>query len=224
MFIKTIIVSCVVALSFFMQTKKELKYIAFGDSYTICTGTNSVNEQWPTILSKHLNNAGVNVKMVVNPSKNGYSTQNVIDYELPLLKNNKIDFATLLIGVNDWVRGVDVKTYHKNLIYIIEEIQKQLSNKQHLILITIPDFSATPQGALYGNGRDITKGIAEFNVIIKEEAKKRNLVCVDVFALTQAMKNKPELIASDGLHPSAKEYALWEELIFKRALLLLNKK
>ncbi len=222
MFIKTIIVSCVVVLSFFMQTKKEINYIAFGDSYTICTGTNSVNEQWPTILSKHLNNAGLNVKLVSNPSKNGYSTQNVIDYELPLLKSNNVDFATLLIGVNDWVRGVDAKTYRKNLIYIIEEIQKQLSKKQQLILITIPDFSATPQGTLYGNGRDITKGISEFNVIIKEEAKKRNLVCVDIFVLTQAMKNKPELIANDGLHPSAKEYALWEELIFKQALLILK--
>ena len=59
-------------------------------------------------------------------------------------------------------------------------------------------------------------------MIIKEEAKKRNLACVDIFALTQAMKNKPELIAKDGLHPSAIEYALWEELIYKQALLTLK--
>jgi lysophospholipase L1-like esterase len=27
------------------------------------------------------------------------------------------------------------------------------------------------------------------------------------------MRGRPELIAADGLHPSAKTYALWEELI-----------
>lgn len=206
-----------------MQNKEEINYISFGDSYTICTGITSFNEQWPTLLTKHLNQEGLAVKLIANPAKNGYSTQNVIDYELPLLKNNSIDFATLLIGVNDWVRGVDIKTYHKNLNFIIDEIQKKLSNKQQLILITIPDFSATPQGALYGNGRDITKGITEFNNIIKAEAVKRKLPCVDIFALTQAMKNKPDLIAKDGLHPSAKEYALWEELIYKQATAILKK-
>lgn len=222
MFLKAIIGGCVFMICFFIQTKKNINYIAFGDSYTICTGTNNAEEQWPTSLAKHLSKTDLNVTLIANPSKNGYSTQNVIDYELPLLKNTTTDFATLLIGVNDWVRGVDAKTYRKNLVFIIEAIQQKLSNKQQLILITIPDFSATPQGALYGNGRDIAKGIAEFNMIIKEEAKKRNLPCIDIFALTQAMKNKPELIAKDGLHPSAIEYALWEELIYKQALLTLK--
>lgn len=219
---KFISIGIITVICFLMQNKKEINYISFGDSYTICTGTTSANEQWPTLLTKHLNQEGLAVKLIANPAKNGYSTQNVIDYELPLLKNSSIDFASLLIGVNDWVRGVDTKTYHKNLNFIIGEIQKKLSNKQQLILITIPDFSATPQGALYGNGRDITKGITEFNNIIKAEAVKRKLPCVDIFALTQAMKNKPDLIAKDGLHPSAKEYALWEELILKQALLILK--
>ena len=28
------------------------------------------------------------------------------------------------------------------------------------------------------------------------------------------MKDHPELIADDGLHPSAEEFGLWEKLIF----------
>lgn len=195
------------------EPKKTLKYIAFGDSYTICTGTNLVAEQWPTILTKHLSEAGIPTELTYNPSRNGYSTQNLITNELPLLKTNSIDFATLLIGVNDWVRQIDIETYHKNLNYSIDEIQKKLSNKKHLILITIPDFGVTPQGAGYGNGRDISKGISEFNAIIKSEAKKRDLVCVDIFTISQQMKNNTDLIAADGLHPSAKEYAIWESLI-----------
>ena len=39
--------------------------------------------------------------------------------------------------------------------------------------------------------------------------------------MTQAMKGKTELIAADGLHPSAKEYALWEKAILPVAADLL---
>ncbi len=207
--------------SFIQKENPELKYIAFGDSYTICTGTATANEHWPNILAKNLTLAGIKTKLLANHSRNGYSTQNVIDNELPLLNTQTIDFATLLIGVNDWVRQVETATYHKNLNTIIDAIQKTLSKKNNLILITIPDFGMTPQGALYGSGRNITEGITEFNSIIKSEAKKRNLTCIDIFPLSKAMKQKKELVASDNLHPSAKEYALWEELIFTETKKLL---
>ncbi len=211
-------------MSFITTDKKVLHYIALGDSYTICTGTSGLAEQWPTLLADHLTQTGITTQLVANPSRNGFSTQNLIDIELPLLSTNTFDFATLLIGVNDWVRQTDITTYHKNLNVIIEAVQKKLSNKSHLILITIPDFGVTPQGSLYGSGRDISKGISEFNDIIKSEAKKRGLVCVDIFPLSKGMLNTKELVADDGLHPSAKEYALWETLIFKEAKKLLSEK
>jgi lysophospholipase L1-like esterase len=216
------LIPVIASMSFMSHDKKPLHYIALGDSYTICTGTNGKAEQWPTILAEHLTQAGIPMEPVVNPSRNGFSTQNVIDNELPLLKANGCDFATLLIGVNDWVRQVDINTYHKNLNYIIDEVQKILPKKSNLILITIPDFGVTPQGSLYGSGRDISKGITEFNDIIKAEAKKRGLVCIDIFPLSKGMLTNKELVAGDGLHPSAKEYALWEAMIFPGVKKLLS--
>lgn len=218
---RLLFIPLILLMSFMKPDKKALRYIALGDSYTICTGTNTTAEQWPEILAGHLRNAGVPVERVSNPSRNGFSTQNVIDNELPLLKNGNYDFATLLIGVNDWVRDVDAKTYQKNLSHIIDEVQKALPDKSKLILITIPDFGVTPQGDLYSGGRDISKGITEFNDLIKSEAKKRGLVCVDIFPLSKGMLNHKDLVAEDGLHPSAKEYALWEALIFPEAKKLL---
>ena len=219
----TLCLFSVLTICFFdsQQPKKAMKYIAFGDSYTICTGTSDVNERWPSLLTKHLIEQGISTALVANPSRNGFSTQDLIDNELPLLETDTIDFATLLIGVNDWVRQVNSSTYHKNLNYIIDKIQKKLSNKKRLLLITIPDFGVTPQGSKYGNGRDISKGISEFNVIIKSEAAKRGLHCVDIFAISQQMKNNKTLIAADGLHPSSKEYAIWESLILAEVKKLL---
>jgi len=200
------------------MSQQPLRYVALGDSYTIGTGAKE-EEAWPVILTRHLNEKGMAVQLVANPARNGYSTQNLIDEELPVLDTCRADFVTLLIGVNDWVRGEDKETFQKNLSLIIDHIQKK---KVKLILVTIPDFGVTPQGEAYSKGRNISKGISEFNAIIKSEAKKRKLPCVDIFQLSKKMKNDASLVAEDGLHPSAKEYAEWEKLIFLTAHKLLS--
>ncbi len=206
------------------QTKMKNEtviYIALGDSYTICTGAKT-EESWPTILTKHLNENGTKTELVANPARNGFTTQNLIDYELSVFDDSKANFVTLCIGVNDWVQGIDAKTFHKNLVFILDHVQKKLNDKSKLLLLTIPDFSASIVGPQYGAGRDISKGIAEFNSIILDEAKKRNLKTVDLFEISKEMKNDLSLVAEDGLHPSSKEYAIWEEKIFPVAKSLLE--
>ncbi len=207
--------------AFKMQTAKPINYLPLGDSYTICTGAME-KEAWPLLLANHLTENKIACKLSDNPARNGFSTQNLIDNELPLVKKLKPDFVTLLIGVNDWVRGVNKETFTKNLVFILDEVQNNIPDKKKVILITIPDFGVTPSGKNYGGGRDIAKGIAEFNAVINAEAKKRNLPVVDIYDLSKNMKSDATLVAADGLHPSAKEYALWEELILKEALALLK--
>jgi len=208
--------------SFNIQTITEVKYLPLGDSYTICTGATE-KESWPVIMTQHLNEAKIKTTLPFNPSKNGFSTQNVIDQELPVFRFHKPNFVTLLIGVNDWVRQVPTETFKKNLLYILDEVQNGLPDKSKVILITIPDFGVTPQGMNFSGGRDISKGLTEFNDIIKEEGKKRNLPVVDIFWISKNMKTDKTLVAEDGLHPSAKEYGIWEKLIFKEAVKLLKK-
>lgn len=205
-----------------MKINDTIKYVPLGDSYTICTGAKE-SESWPTLVTKHLNEKGLKTELLFNPSKNGFSTQNLIDIELPQFEKSDCNFATLLIGVNDWVREVDATEFHNNLNYIIDHVVKKVG-KSRLLLVTIPDFGVTPQGSLYGGGRNISKGIAEFNDIIKSEALKRGLVVVDIFELTQKMKGKSDLVAADGLHPSAKEYAEWEKVILPAIFDLLAEK
>jgi acyl-CoA thioesterase I len=214
----------VLTAAYYMGTNQNasVKYVALGDSYTIGTGADP-SEAWPNLLTKHLNEAGIKTELVANPSVNGYSTQNLIDRELPVFDRSGATFVTLLIGVNDWVRDVDAATYTKNLIFILDHIQKKLPDKNNILLVTIPDFGATPQGAYYSGGRDISKGISEFNDIIKTEAQKRGLPVADIFEISKNMKNDPDLVAPDGLHPSAKEYAIWETLIFPEVKKVLGK-
>jgi acyl-CoA thioesterase I len=97
-----------------------------------------------------------------------------------------------------------------------------MPDKSKIILITIPDFGVTPEGKNYGSGRNISDGISEFNALIKEEAKKRKLPVVDIFDISKNMKNDNSLVAKDGLHPSAKEYAVWETMILPEAVKLFK--
>ena len=204
-----------------METKKEIRYVALGDSYTIGEGA-APDQAWPSVLTKHLNDNGVKINLIANPSVTGWTTQDLIDKELSIYETSQPTFATLLIGVNDWVQGVESGTFHKNLIFILDKMQDKLLNKKNLVLITIPDFGVTPQGGKYAHGRDISKGISEFNAIIFAEAQKRSLKTVDIFPSTQDMRNNSNLIAADGLHPSGEEYAIWEKLIYPVVFELLK--
>ncbi|HTA27010.1 MAG TPA: SGNH/GDSL hydrolase family protein [Bacteroidia bacterium] len=213
-----------VCITIAMKEGKEatpIKYVALGDSYTIGEGAKT-GEAFPDLLVKHLNENGIDITLSANPSVTGWTTQDLIVRELPVFDRTKPDFVTLLIGVNDWVQGVDSASFHKNLTYIIDHVQSLLPDKSKILLITIPDFGVTPTGKMYGEGRDISKGITAFNSIIKSEARKRNLPVADIFPETQKMKDDKDLIAHDGLHPSAKEYALWEKIIYPFAYKLLK--
>ena len=191
--------------------ENKIRYVALGDSYTICEGA-KWEESWPFVLTNKLIKEGIPIELTANPSRTGWTTQDLIDNELQVFDSSAPTFATLLIGVNDWVQGVSAEKFYSNLLFILDRMQKKVGNK--LVLITIPDFSVTPEGPKYSKGRNISEGLQEFNTIIKNEAKKRNLKCVDIFPVSQKMKDNAGLVAKDGLHPSATEYAIWENLIY----------
>ena len=201
---------------------KTLRYAVIGDSYSIGEGATE-HESWPALLTRHLTKSIRPVELVSNPARTGWTTQDAIERELPLFRAARPDFGTLMIGVNDWVQAVDEATFRTRLGHLLDEMLKVLPNEKRLLVINIPDFSVTPDGPNYARGRDISAGLASFNRITQDEARKRRLQMVDIFPLSQKMRGRPELIAADGLHPSAKTYALWEELIFPAARDLLEK-
>ena len=204
-----------------MQHTPKIKYLPLGDSYTIGTGA-SEQDAWPVLLAKHLNERGITCEILTNPARNGFSTYELISEELPLVAELKPDFITLLIGVNDWVRGVSKEKYALHLAYILDTLQKNLKNKTSILLVNIADFGVTPYGKNFSGGRNIRQGISEFNMVIEQEAKKRGLKVVDLFSQSVEMERDVSLVSSDGLHPSAKGYARWEALILPAVLEVLK--
>jgi len=219
------VVSCLFLFLNFAMAQPEvqrIRYAVVGDSYSCGEGA-SPKESWPALLTQHLNAQGLHVDLVSNPSMTGWTTKDAIDRELPKFVNSNPTFATLLIGVNDWVQGIDETTFRNRFSYLLDQMLAVLPNKKHLLVVTIPDFGVTPTGPKYSRGRNIHEGIMQFNQIVIEEAHKRGLQVVDIFPVSKKMGHDKSLVAKDGLHPSAKAYAEWEKIIFPVALELLKK-
>ena len=102
--------------------------------------------------------------------------------------------------------------FQKHLSAILDRLVKIVPHRQILVL-TIPDFSVSPVGPEYSQGRDISKGLQEFNQIILEEAQNYHLKVMDLYSLSQTFAKDPSMFSQDGLHPSAKGYAKWADHI-----------
>jgi acyl-CoA thioesterase-1 len=144
----------------------------------------------------------------------GFTSQNLIDRELPLLATLKPDFVTVLIGVNDYVRGIPESTFVKNLRHILDSVAKSVDEK-HIVLVTIPDYTRTPTGQRFGNATEASRTIDKFNQAIIREAESRGILVVDIFQISQMVTDDSSLTASDGLHPSGKQYKLWSDRIYQ---------
>jgi acyl-CoA thioesterase I len=220
---KAVVSSLFLFLNFAMAQPEvqRIRYAVVGDSYSCGEGA-TLKESWPALLTQHLSAQGLHVDLVSNPSVTGWTTKDAIDRELPKFVNSNPNFATLLIGVNDWVQGVDEATFRNRFSYLLDQMLAVLPDKKRLLVMTIPDFGVTPTGPKYSRSRNIHEGIMHFNQIVTEEARKRGLTVVDIFPLSKKMGKDKSLVAKDGLHPSAKEYAEWEKIIFPIALELLT--
>jgi len=190
-----------------------IRYVAIGDSYTVATGIEE-KDSWPSQLTQKLKSAGIEINLIEILGMKGATSQQTLNEVMPLLKNLKPGLITLLIGVNDWIReGISSSKFKKRIKNLIDEIQSNLPPKK-LLLITIPDFSCSPQKKNWGYGKSATNGITRLNKILKTEAALRDLVIVDIYPLSQNLCSQVGMFSDDGIHPSALQYSKWVDLIF----------
>ena len=79
-----------------------------------------------------------------------------------------------------------------------------------VLVLSFPDWGATPFGA--GSGRDLAAieiETDEFNAAAEVISTQQGVAFVDITDISRAQGEDPTMIAEDGLHPSARMYALW---------------
>lgn len=193
------------------RSPSVIRYVALGDSYTIGTGA-LPGESWPQAVVAMLRDQGIPIELTDNLARAGWTSRQVIEYQLPVFAKLNPTFTTILVGANDISREVDVRDFAVALKILLNRVQEVLPDKSKILLLTVPDFSVTPRGKLFG--ADTQKRIMLFNLVIRREALSRGLKVVDLFVISQLMGRDAALVAADGLHPSAKAYAKWARLIY----------
>jgi lysophospholipase L1-like esterase len=189
----------------------RLRYVALGDSYTIGTSVEAA-ERWPNQLVAALGDAPTSLELVGNIAVNGYTSRDVLVLELPQLVALRPDFVTLLIGVNDVVQGVPHEAYRRNVEAILDKLIA-LVGADRIVVITTPDYTVTPAGGRYGDPARQATGIRANNEILTSLAGERGIAIVDIHDVSLGAASDRTLVASDGLHPSGKQYALWVERV-----------
>lgn len=188
-----------------------IRYVALGDSYTIGTSV-APGDRWPERLVATLADDGFDLQLVANLGVNGATSGDVVARQLGRLDELAPEFATLLIGVNDVVKDVPEARYLANLETILDDLMSRLPTDR-IASITTPDYTVTPAGANFGDPVIQRAGIARNNAILTELANSRGVAIVDIFDLSRRAARDRSLVASDGLHPSGTQYALWVERI-----------
>jgi lysophospholipase L1-like esterase len=196
-----------------------VRYVALGDSYTIGTSVEAAG-RFPNQLVARL--AGtLALELVGNLGVDGYTTTDLIRDELPVLPQLRSEFVTLLIGVNDVVQGVPAATYERNVASILDTLLARLP-PDRIVTIAIPDYTVTPAGADYGDPDDQHDAIVANNTIMARLAAARDVAFVDIFDISLLAAEDRSLVASDGLHPSARQYERWVERLAPTVASLLS--
>jgi acyl-CoA thioesterase-1 len=190
-----------------LRNGMTLRYVALGDSYTIGTSVEPA-ERFPDRLVAALANDGSRLDLIANLGVNGYTTADQIRDELPALDALEPDIVTLLIGVNDVVQGVPATTYERNAGTILDALLARLP-PERIVVVAIPDYTATPAGADYGDPDDQHDAIVASNATMARLAAARGIEFVDIFDLSLEAAADRSLVASDGLHPSGSQYDRW---------------
>ena len=183
------------------------RYLALGDSFTIGTGT-TPDRSFPAVLVRIWRETG-RLTELKNPAVNGYTTDDLITDELPLLATFQPTLVTLLIGANDIVQGSREDRYRAQLARIHGAI-RSAAPAARVVALPQPDWSRSPAAAGFGDPAMIARTIERFNAAARDEAERAGAGWTDLFPLMRRQAEKG-MFAPDGLHPSAEAYAEWAQ-------------
>ncbi len=204
-----LILSLTLVFCAIFNASAQLKFLALGDSYTI---GESIEEEgrWPNQLQKRLNVQGIEIANPLIIARTGWRTDELSTAIEKAELNSDYDLVGLLIGVNNQYQGKNVDSYKPEFEKLLKRaIELAKDDKNRVFVVSIPDYGFTPFGKPKKD--KISKELDEYNLANQEIAKSYG---VKYYYITDISRSDESgLVAIDNLHPSAKQYGLWSDLI-----------
>jgi len=188
--------------------------LCLGDSYTIGESVEE-KDRFPMQTLELLQKDKVEFSQPTIIARTGWTSTELASAIREQNIQQKFDFVTLLAGVNDEYRGLDINDYRKEFRELLQTAIHYADGKpDHVFVLSIPDWGATPFAANDERPRaQIAKEIDQFNEVNKEEATAAKVNYIDITPISRQATSDPSLVAKDGLHPSAKMYTEWAQML-----------
>lgn len=191
-----------------------MSYLALGDSYTIGESV-STTANFPYQLADSISKRRNAYESPVIIARTGWRTDQLIEAVESAHLKKEYDLVTLLIGVNNEFQGRTLSEYEREFTLLCKKsIELAGNKKKRVVVISIPDYGYTPYGK--ANQKHISERIDLFNTTNKRISDSLELKYVNVTDISRKGLSEPDLVADDGLHPSAKMYGLWVKEILKK--------
>ena len=190
------------------ETRNSLSYLALGDSYTIGESV-SEKERWPIQLVSALEPEGFTFEKVQIIARTGWTTDELMQGIASENPGENYDLVSLLIGVNNQYRGRSVDEFKVQFTSLLDlAIDFAGGNKDHVFVVSIPDWGVTPFAA-DRDGEKIATEIDLYNAAKKEICQQYGILYIPITDISREVQSDPDLVAADGLHPSGRMYGRW---------------
>ncbi|MGZ0016028.1 SGNH/GDSL hydrolase family protein [Yeosuana sp. AK3] len=196
---------------------KTYKILSLGDSYTIGESvceTCRFPEQLKQQLISNSNPSDAFELTVI--ARTGWTTTNLINAIESRTLYKNFDLVTLLIGVNNQYQNKPFSVYEREFPQLVNmAITQAKGAKSNIIVLSIPDYAYTP----FGNGNEtISNDIDTYNDFAKNYCETNGISFVNITDITRLGLVNPDLVASDGLHPSNLAYSFFVERLLPLAI------
>lgn len=197
-----------------------LSYLALGDSYTIGEGV-AQDERWPVQLARALRAEGIALADPRIIAATGWTTDE-LEWGIDSVQDlGTFDLVSLLIGVNNQYRNRSAVGYGGEFHTLLQRaIRHARGRADRVLVLSIPDWGVTPfAGNDKRDAATIACEIDAFNAAARTVCSKEGVAFVDITPCSR--EHGTQMLAADGLHPSAAMYTLWAQAALPVARKLL---
>ena len=179
------------------DNSNKIKYLALGDSYTIGEGV-EVGERWPNQLAFRLEekyNSLVDLEII---AKTGFTSAELLDTINKINISKDHDFVSLLIGVNNQYRNLDMVLFQKELNILMDKaISFASGNNEKVFVLSIPDWGITPFG-LIKKRSNISEEIDAYNKLVCEISSYKEIQYFNITDISRKVNEIDNLLTGDG--------------------------
>ena len=187
-----------------------LRFLALGDSYTIGESVDP-SQRWPVQLATALRAGGISIGDPEIIAQTGWTTADLSAAMDQADPRGPYDLVGLLIGVNNQFQGRSESEYRQQFGDLLSRAIALAGGRPgRVMVLSIPDWGITPFARqINADPASVAAQIDRFNAINRELTGNAGAVYVDITPLT---RQRRDLVADDGLHPSGEMYGKWVEL------------